>query len=85
MADRWFFDDDILRLVARALVKAAERAAHSQPVHDCRLLLLSDNLSMSALLQPGTIARLQTPDPDQTFCIDMRGAEHLNQHQTDTK
>ena len=31
MADRWFCDDDILRLVARALVKAAERAAHSQP------------------------------------------------------
>ena len=41
MADTWFFDDDILRLVNRALVKAAERAAHSQPVHDCRLLLVT--------------------------------------------
>ena len=45
MADRWFFDDGILRLEAWALVKAAERAAHSRPVHDCRLLLHSDNLS----------------------------------------
>ena len=43
MADRWFFDD-ILRPEARALVKAAERAAHSQLVHVCRILLLSDNL-----------------------------------------
>ena len=33
MADRWFFDDDILGLEARALVKAA----HSQPAHDCRV------------------------------------------------
>ena len=30
MADEWFFDEDILRLEARALVKAANRAAHSQ-------------------------------------------------------
>ena len=36
MGDRWSFDDDILRLEALALVKAAERAVHSQPVHDCR-------------------------------------------------
>ncbi|CAK0906248.1 unnamed protein product, partial [Prorocentrum cordatum] len=36
MADRWVFADDILRLEARALVKAASRAAHSQPVKDCR-------------------------------------------------
>ena len=35
MADKWFFDDDI-----------AERPAHSQRVHDCRILLLSDNLSI---------------------------------------
>ena len=32
MADKWFFDDDILRFEAWALVEAA----HSQPVHDCR-------------------------------------------------
>ena len=36
----------ILRLEARALVKAAERADHSQPAHDCMLLLHSDNLSI---------------------------------------
>ena len=41
MADKWFFDDDILRLEAGALVKAAERSAHSQPVRDCRILLIS--------------------------------------------
>ena len=46
MADRWFFDDDVLRLEAQALVNAANRAAHSQPVHDCRILLLSDNVSL---------------------------------------
>eukprot|EP00959_Pyramimonas_sp_CCMP1952_P235797 4927616-Pyramimonas_sp.AAC.1 len=46
MADRWVFADDILRLEARALVKAASRAAHSQPVKDCRVLLLWDNLSV---------------------------------------
>ena len=45
MADRWFFDDDNLRLEAWALVKAAERAAHIQRVHDRRILSLSDNLS----------------------------------------
>ena len=45
MADKRFFGDDILRLEAWALVKAAERSSHSQPVHDCRILLLSDNLS----------------------------------------
>ena len=39
MADIWFHTDGILRLEARALVKAAERAAHSQPVHECRILL----------------------------------------------
>ena len=40
------FDDDILRLEALALVKAAERLAHGQPVHDCRILFLSENLSI---------------------------------------
>ena len=46
MADRWVFQDDILRLEARALFKAANRAAHSLPVKNCRMLLLSDNLSV---------------------------------------
>ena len=47
MADTWFFDDCILTHEARALVKAAAgRSVHSQPVHDCRILLLSDNLSI---------------------------------------
>ena len=44
MADKCFFDDDILRL--EALVEAAERSTHSQPVYDCRILLLSHNLSI---------------------------------------
>ena len=44
LADTWFFDDDIVRLEARALVKAANRAAHSQPLHDCKTLLVSDHL-----------------------------------------
>ncbi|CAK0824653.1 unnamed protein product, partial [Prorocentrum cordatum] len=46
MADRWAFADDILRLEARALVKAAARAAHCQPVKECRSLLLGDNLAV---------------------------------------
>ena len=46
MADTRFFDHDIHRLEAGALVKAAEPSSHSQPVHDCRTLLLSDNLSI---------------------------------------
>ena len=46
IADRWFFDDDILRLEALALVKAAERSAHSQRVHDRKILSLSDDISV---------------------------------------
>ena len=45
MADTCFVDDDIPGLEARALVKAAEGSAHSPPVHDHRILSLSDNLS----------------------------------------
>ena len=37
MADNWFFAGAILGLEAWALVGAAERAAHSQQVHDCVL------------------------------------------------
>ena len=84
MADRWFFDDDILRLVARALVKAAERAAHSQPVHDCGLLLLSDNLSTVLCFNRGRSRDFGLLTQIRRF-VDMPGAEHLNQHQTDTK
>ena len=51
MADRLFFDD-VLRLEAWALVEAVERAAHSQPVHDCRLLPLNDNLSIVLCFSP---------------------------------
>ena len=46
VADKLFFDVDILRLEAQALDKAAQRSAHSQLVHDCRILLLSDTLSI---------------------------------------
>ena len=46
MADRWFFDDEILRLEARAQGISAKRAAHSQPVHDCKLPPLSDNVAI---------------------------------------
>ena len=46
MADTWFFDVDIVRLEAQALLEAAERSAHSQVVHDCRMLLLSDKISI---------------------------------------
>ena len=42
MADKWFFDDDIRR---EAWAWTADRAARSQPVHDCRILLPSDNAS----------------------------------------
>ena len=52
MVDRWFFDDDILGLEARTLVKEASRAAHSQSVHDCKTLLLSDNLCASLVDGP---------------------------------
>ena len=52
MTDRRFFDDDILRREA-ALIKAAERSAHSQLVHDCRILSLSDDLFDCALFGRG--------------------------------
>ena len=71
MVDKWFFDDDILRLEARALVKAANRAAHSQPVHDCRLLILSDDFRLLVQIR--------------TVCIGVFGTQHQDQHQMDTK
>ena len=37
MAYKSFFDDDIPRLETQALVKAADRAAHSQPVQRKRV------------------------------------------------
>ena len=46
MPDKRLVDDDSLRLEAQALVKAADRAVHSQPVHNCKILLLSDNISI---------------------------------------
>ena len=46
MADRWIYPDNILRLEARGMVKAASRAAHCAPMHDCRILLLGDNLGV---------------------------------------
>ena len=46
MTDRWVYHDDILRLEARALLKAASRAAHSKPMADCRVLILGDNLAV---------------------------------------
>ena len=42
MADKRFFDDDI-----------AERPAHSQRVHDCRILLLSENISIVLCINRG--------------------------------
>ena len=46
-------------------VEAVERAAHSQPVPDCRCY----SVTLSQLCSASTV--LQTPDPGQTFCIDM--------------
>ena len=62
-ADKRFFDDDVLRLEARALVKAAERSSHSQPIHDCKVLLLSDNVSIVLCFNHGRSRdfRLLTP------------------------
>ena len=52
MADNWFFDDDILRLEAQALVQSS-RACSPQPVHDFRVLLLNDDLSMVLCFNSG--------------------------------
>ncbi|CAK0795513.1 unnamed protein product, partial [Prorocentrum cordatum] len=40
LADRWLHADDILRLEARAAVKAGARALHVEAVKNCRVLLL---------------------------------------------
>ena len=81
MADKWFFDDD-QQTRSPGLVQAAERSAHSWPVHDCRILVLSDNISIVLCFKPRTIARLHR---DQTFRLGVSGAQHQGQHQMDTE
>ena len=78
MADKWFFDDDILRFEAWALVEAAERAAHTPAS-----TRLQDQSSNCALFHPWTIPRRQPPHPDHTFCIGTSGEQHHDQHQMD--
>ena len=85
MAGKWFFDDDIPRLEAGALVKGTERSEHSQPVHDCRMVLLSDSISIVLCLKSWTIPRLRTPYTDETFYLGVSGAQHQDQHQMDTE
>ena len=85
MADNWFFDDDILRLEAWALVQAAERAAHSQPVHDCKFLLPSDNLSIVLCFTRGRSRDIRLLTQIRRFCISMSGAQHQDQRQMDTE
>ena len=58
MTDQWFVDHDIFRLEARAL-EAVERSAHSQLVHDCRILLLSDNLSIVLCFNRGRFRHIR--------------------------
>ena len=78
-------DDDVLGLEAGAPVKAARRAAHRQQVHDCRILLRSDNLSIVLCLSRGPSQVFQAPGPDQTPCIRAFGLQHQNQGLMDTK
>ena len=48
------FDDGILRLEARALVKAASRAAHTQPVHGDNLpVVLCFSFGLKRIQQQG--------------------------------
>jgi hypothetical protein len=47
MSDRWRYDEGILLLEARAIVKAAERIANSIPQSHCRSLILGDNMSVT--------------------------------------
>ena len=46
MADRWKFNDSIMILEARAMVKAAKRVSNSRTVSDLRVLILGDNLGV---------------------------------------
>ena len=46
MHDRWLFDENILVLEARALLKAATRVCQSERCFDGRALLLGDNMSV---------------------------------------
>ena len=69
MADRWFCDDDIFRLEAPAPVKAASRAAHSKPVHDCRIPLLSENISNVLCFAGGRYRDFRLLIPDETFSV----------------
>ena len=46
MADRWLFQDNILLLEARAVIKAAMRIAHSSFGRDGHALILVDNMSV---------------------------------------
>jgi len=44
MRDRWLYEEDILILEARALIKAVAKVAHSAPCAHCRVLMLGDNV-----------------------------------------
>ena len=46
MSDRWIYEDGILNLGARALVKAISTLANSEPGGACRALFLGDNLAV---------------------------------------
>jgi hypothetical protein len=45
-ADAWAFSDDILRLEARAVMKAAARVGNCIPMRNVRVLILGDNLGV---------------------------------------
>ncbi|CAK0879749.1 unnamed protein product [Prorocentrum cordatum] len=47
LADRWAFDEGIVHLEGRAVVKAVERVASSRAGRDGRVLLLGDNMAVT--------------------------------------
>ncbi|CAK0800111.1 unnamed protein product, partial [Prorocentrum cordatum] len=62
MADRWAFADDILRLEARALVKAAARAAHCQFLRTLSMLPQRRPVAVESSRRR-TLSRTAAPTP----------------------
>ena len=50
MADKWRYEEGIIHLEARAVLKGIERLARSQHGHDARALFVGDNLALSLAL-----------------------------------
>ena len=84
MADKWFFDDDILRLEPPPwlMQPSAQYTAnwYTTAVY-CYLVTIFQLCSASSVDDPAT----SDSYPDQTFWIGMSGAQHQHPIQMDTE